>query len=544
MTTTISPPGRPEVTHVSGQAVPARRSRRRWTGWRDLLDALWGLVVMAAAAVTPFARPARNRWGMGEAADRRYPGDGLIEAPRWQWTHGVEIEAPPTAVWPWVAQVGVDRGGFYSYAALENLVGCGVRNAEEVRPAWAHRPGDRLVLHPKLPALEVVGVVPGRWLLAHGEPPPGARARGDPWVAVTWLLLVEDLGAGRSRFVSRYRCATSDDLATRLRFGPTLVEPVAFAMDRRMLLGVKARAERHPPPAAPPGRAPSVEPGSVRPRAGGDGRPARTAARQHHGGGATAAPRRLPGPVRSTWRALARPTVDPVRFDPAVADAVLPAPAARWLRHAIEPGTPLRRTALLAMQGEIRVGRWMPFTAAQVLAPPDGFVWAASAGRGPLRVRGFDRYADGEGDMRWALFGLVPVMSAGGADVTRSAAGRLAGEALLVPGAAVSPAVTWRAVDERRAVARVHVGRWEHDVTVEVDDRGALRSISMPRWGDPDGTGYAERLFAVSFGGEVRADGFTLPRAIEAAWGPPVDAAARAPAAPAGDRLGDPFFRA
>src|SRR5690606_22528790 len=75
-------------------------------------------------------------------------------------------------------------------------------------------------------------------------------------------------------------------------------------------------------------------------------------------------------------------------------------------------------------------------------------------------------------------------------------------------------------------------------------DRGALRSISMPRWGDPDGTGYAERLFAVSFGGEVRADGFTLPRAIEAAWGPPVDAAARAPAAPAGDRLGDPFLRA
>src|SRR5690606_14831961 len=231
---------------------------------------------MAAAAVTPFARPARNRWGMGEAADRRYPGDGLIEAPRWQWTHGVEIEAPPTAVWPWVAQVGVDRGGFYSYAALENLVGCGVRNAEEVRPAWAHR--------------------------------PGGRARGDPGVAVTWLRLVEDLGAGRSRFVSRYRCATSDDLAARLRFGPTLVEPVAFAMDRRMLLGVKARAERHPPPAAPPGRAPSVEPGSVRPRAGGDGRPARTAARQHHGGGATPAPRRPPGPVRAAWPALAPPT--------------------------------------------------------------------------------------------------------------------------------------------------------------------------------------------------------------------------------------------
>ncbi|HLT68903.1 MAG TPA: hypothetical protein VKZ72_01980, partial [Acidimicrobiales bacterium] len=304
MTTTMSPPGRTEVTAPTVGTAPAPRSRRRWTGWRDGLDAVCGLAVIAAAAITPFGRPARNRWGMGEAADRRFPGDDLIDAPRWQWAHGVEVEAPATAVWPWVAQVGADRAGFYSYAALENLAGCGVRNAEEVRPAWAHRPGDRLVLHPRLPALEVVGVVPGRWLLAYGEPSAEAMRCGRPWVAVTWLLLVEDLGAGRSRVVSRYRCATSDDLATRLRFGPALVEPVAFAMDRRMLLGVKARAERHPPP-APPGRAPSVEHGSVRPRAGGDGRPARTAARQHHGGGATAAPRRLPGPVRSTWRALA-----------------------------------------------------------------------------------------------------------------------------------------------------------------------------------------------------------------------------------------------
>jgi hypothetical protein len=44
--------------------------------------------------------------------------------------------------------------------------------------------------------------------------------------------------------ISRYRCATSDDLATRLQFGPTLIEPVGFAMDRRMLRGIKDRAEQ------------------------------------------------------------------------------------------------------------------------------------------------------------------------------------------------------------------------------------------------------------------------------------------------------------
>jgi len=70
---------------------------------------------------------------------------------------------------------------------------------------------------------------------------------GAPWVAASWLFLVEPLDRGRSRFVSRYRVACSDTLRTRLAFGPALVEPIGAEMDRRMLLGVKAMAERHPP---------------------------------------------------------------------------------------------------------------------------------------------------------------------------------------------------------------------------------------------------------------------------------------------------------
>ena len=60
---------------------------------------------------------------------------------------------------------------------------------------------------------------------------------------LTWLFFVEPLGEGKSRLISRYRCATSDDLGSQLRFGPAFLEPIGFAMDRRMLLGVKARAE-------------------------------------------------------------------------------------------------------------------------------------------------------------------------------------------------------------------------------------------------------------------------------------------------------------
>jgi hypothetical protein len=214
---------------------------------------------MTAALLTPFSRGRRARWGVGgKAAARRYPGDELVPQPRWTWTHAVQVQAPAADVWPWVAQIGADRGGFYSYQWLENLIGCQVRNAAEVHPEWAAREGGELRLHPKAPPLRIVSVQPGRALVAYmppvptlsdarpGESPqPSGPARGrDRWMTASWLFLVEPDGPARCRVISRYRCGTSADLLSRLQFGPAIVEPVSFAMDRRMLIGVKQRAER------------------------------------------------------------------------------------------------------------------------------------------------------------------------------------------------------------------------------------------------------------------------------------------------------------
>jgi hypothetical protein len=188
-------------------------------------------------------RSARNHWGLSpEQAAAPRPGDELVPEPRWSWTHAVEIEAPAEHVWPWVAQIGADRGGFYSYQWLENLAGCDLRNAEAIHPHWALATGDDLRLHPKAPPLHVVSVTPGRSLVAFGAPDEAARAAGKPWAAASWALLVEPLGPERCRVVSRFRSACSDDLATRLTQGPTFLEPIGFAMDRRMLLGIRERA--------------------------------------------------------------------------------------------------------------------------------------------------------------------------------------------------------------------------------------------------------------------------------------------------------------
>lgn len=219
----------------------------RRDGWRDVLAGMAGAGIMTASLLTPFLRRRRARWGVpGAAAERALPGDDLVPRPRWTWTHGIEVAAPAEAVWPWIAQIGADRGGFYSYQWLENLIGCHVRNADRIHPGWAAHQNGELRLHPKAPPLRIALLVPGRSLVASMPPAPAARAAGDGtrWMAATWLFHVEPIGPRRCRVISRYRCATSDDLISRLQFGPALVEPVSFAMDRRMLIGVRQRAER------------------------------------------------------------------------------------------------------------------------------------------------------------------------------------------------------------------------------------------------------------------------------------------------------------
>lgn len=219
---------------------------------------------------------------------------------------------------------------------------------------------------------------------------------------------------------------------------------------------------------------------------------------------------------RSHWAAVSTPAIDPRPFSTEVADT-LPDPVARWLRHAIEPGTPLGGAVSLAMHGHIRVGQWRPFHARQVINA-SGFVWVASARFGPLPVRGFDRYVDAEGEMRWRLLGAIPVMSAQDPDITRSAAGRLAVEILVAPFGALFPNVAWHGIDSDRAEARIEIDGVTHTVTVTVDDVGRLVSVALPRWGNPLGEPYGLFPFGVEMTGERPFAGMLLPAHVAAGW--------------------------
>jgi hypothetical protein len=209
---------------------------------------------------------------------------------------------------------------------------------------------------------------------------------------------------------------------------------------------------------------------------------------------------------------------EPDAFDPSMVDG-LPEPARRWLTHAIAPGTPLVDAVEIHMHGKIKLGRWRPFTATQAIVASVGYVWAARTRVGGIPVRGFDSYAHGEGTMRWRALGILPVQSADGADVTRSAAGRLASEACLLPSSLLS--ATWEPDDNPNCAVFVQrSGGCEESerVTVYVAPDGRLLAVTMPRWGSPNGGAFARHRFEVRFDAECTAGGMTLPDLVHASW--------------------------
>ncbi|MEU4702476.1 DUF6544 family protein [Nonomuraea dietziae] len=217
------------------------------------------------------------------------------------------------------------------------------------------------------------------------------------------------------------------------------------------------------------------------------------------------APPRLTDSARHDWNVLQAPTPGPCPFDPADA-GMLPEPARRWLLHAVRPGTPLRRSVVLRTHGTIKLGSsWHGFHARQVLAPLDGYVWAAST----FLVNGFDRYRDGSGEMRWHLLDLIPVRSSSSPDTARSALGRLASEFVMVPAVALDPSVVWKPVDERHVIARLH----DHDMTLAIAADGRLESVSLSRWHED-----RYERFTATCSGENLFDGFTIPSDLRCSW--------------------------
>ncbi len=169
-------------------------------------------------------------WGAtaGEAA-ARLPGDELLEEADGIATRAITIEASADAIWPWLAQIGPSpRGGAYTYDWIENLLGLDMHSVDRVLPEFQDpRVGDTIGFGKNQMRLELVE--PGRvlaWRSADGN-----------WV---WTFVLSEQG-GTTRLISRNRFRLATLTA---RIGMLPMEPASLLMERKMLGGIKQRAER------------------------------------------------------------------------------------------------------------------------------------------------------------------------------------------------------------------------------------------------------------------------------------------------------------
>ena len=199
---------------------------------RNYKGLAWMLGGAAAfGAYYALLRPKHLTWGATQEEFEGYlPGDELVPRAIHNATHAITIDAPPDYVWPWLMQLGQNKGGFYSYTALENLVGCHMKNSEVIHPEWQDlKAGDPVWFHPKAPTQQV---------LILNEKEHMVIGKVSEFV---WGFHLHALPEHKTRFVVR-GLGTKRDILSRTA-DIFFWEPAHFVMERKMMLTIKRLAE-------------------------------------------------------------------------------------------------------------------------------------------------------------------------------------------------------------------------------------------------------------------------------------------------------------
>jgi hypothetical protein len=200
-----------------------------------------GIWAVMTAAYLLFLWPWMRSWGATKAEmNAVLPGDDIVPNANLRTTKAVTIEAPPAAIYPWLLQIGVDRGGMYSYDWLENLFGLKVHTTDRIVAAYQNaRPGDfwrftpeNFVLNPG-PGLYVHDLIPNRAVLLTF----GLESEPDQTPFDTWQFVLEPQPDGSTRLLLRSNMALKQELPIKLTYF------VQFIMERKMLLTLRDRAE-------------------------------------------------------------------------------------------------------------------------------------------------------------------------------------------------------------------------------------------------------------------------------------------------------------
>jgi hypothetical protein len=198
-----------------------------------LVGILAGLAVTAILIIIALM-PWMDRWGATEdEIAAAFSGDALVPAPRVVYNRAVTVHAMPEEIYPWIVQMGAERGGMYTYSWFEtNILRCELINANSIHKEWQDlKVGDKVKMCPGdwgPPAYEVAALEPNRAVVI------GHQENGN-WSDV-WQFILLPQSDGTTRLIARGRDLKSGGIWDVIR-------PGVFIMERGMLLGIKERAE-------------------------------------------------------------------------------------------------------------------------------------------------------------------------------------------------------------------------------------------------------------------------------------------------------------
>jgi hypothetical protein len=243
-----------------------RRDVQHMPKLRNVAAVVAGTVTLGGAAIWFTVRPWWHRWGVdADEAARSLPGDDVVADAPVSDTRTITIDAPTSAVWPWLVQMGFGRGGWYSYDAMDmkgssahrilpELQELAVGDTVPTSPGGgfevkAIEPGHALVLYldTKMVRAQAAAAKSGVTETAPVNLQAGGALMGvaqPTEFAATWAFVVEPLGDERARLIERFRIRFDGGDKPWMKVTVPFMEFGVFAMVRRQLLGIKARAER------------------------------------------------------------------------------------------------------------------------------------------------------------------------------------------------------------------------------------------------------------------------------------------------------------
>ena len=212
-------------------------------------------IIVAWALLTALL-PRINRWGATDAEMRRsLPGDDLVVQPRIQTNRAITLNVSPAGVWPWLAQIGYKRAGWYSYDLIHRMLRI-AGSVDDPRASAGRiipelqdlKVGDAIKIAPQM-AYGVVAIEPGRMILlcagvdiSTGEKLQPGKPMPEQYLKTSWVWLLEEVDTTSTRLLVRFRQDYNPSRLNRLVYRLSS-EFGAFFMERRTLLGIKQRVE-------------------------------------------------------------------------------------------------------------------------------------------------------------------------------------------------------------------------------------------------------------------------------------------------------------